>query len=140
MSDGLLMNLAAIEGSDHMTSPHADKYDRDGWYRATIAELIKVVREQHAQARQTMTAQMVSVESLCIQCGTWHSVQLRQTGEGTRMESQVMTKVRPVCWVCGNRPLSIVTCHEVPNQSPPSTHTSDGSPDPTSAAGINRDG
>ena len=48
MSDGLLMNLAAIENSDHMTSRHADKYDVDGWYRATITELIKVVRELHA--------------------------------------------------------------------------------------------
>jgi hypothetical protein len=49
VSDGLLMNLAAIERSDHMTSLHASKYDFDGWYRATITELIKVVREQHAE-------------------------------------------------------------------------------------------
>jgi hypothetical protein len=47
VSDGLLMNLAAIENSDHMTSPHADKYDFDGWYRARITALIKVIREQH---------------------------------------------------------------------------------------------
>ena len=52
MSDGLLINLAAIENSDHMTSPHADKYDCDGRDRATITELIKAVREQHSQSKQ----------------------------------------------------------------------------------------
>jgi hypothetical protein len=49
MTDGLLMNLAAIENSDHMTSIHASKYDFDGWYRTTITELIKIVRQQHAE-------------------------------------------------------------------------------------------
>jgi hypothetical protein len=43
------MNLAAIEHSDHMTSPQADEHDVDGWYQATIKELIKVTREQHAE-------------------------------------------------------------------------------------------
>jgi hypothetical protein len=60
--DGLLMNLAAIENSDHMTSPQADKYDFDGWYRATITELIKVVREQHAlDIRAAVEDQMIEL-------------------------------------------------------------------------------
>jgi hypothetical protein len=56
MSDGLLIDLAAIEQSDHMTSPHADKYDFDGWYRTTITGLIKVIREQHAGLHEVTTS------------------------------------------------------------------------------------
>jgi hypothetical protein len=71
MSYGVLMNLAAIEHSDHMTSPHADKYDLDGWYRATITELIKVIREQHAE------------RTLHVTVNSWGDWLLLQDGGGT---------------------------------------------------------
>ena len=56
------MNLAAIENSDHMTSPRADKYDFDGWYRATITELIAHARD--LEASRTLNFKLIAEEQI----------------------------------------------------------------------------
>jgi hypothetical protein len=164
VSDGLLINLAAIENSDHMTSPHADKYDCDGWYRATITELIKAVREQHSQVssieysadlrgdrapRPKAFIQWKGTDVCldfhctcgeqghidddfayyvqCMACGAVYempvTVPMRRLLEGE--EPRMEPKVDDGQWNAASA--RAIT-------SPPSTHTSEGSPKPTSAA------
>lgn len=43
----------------------------------------------------------VHVEALCEPCGVWHSITVKPMGDG----AEPITKVRPVCWICGHRPL-----------------------------------
>jgi hypothetical protein len=144
VSDGLLMNLAAIEHSDQMTSPHADKYDFDGWYRAHIRELIAVIRTMHAEQRaadkqvnneETERGFMVvgirpspADESMAyvgaaggvntLEAAENHKAycEMRAADEGWHVERYAVARLIEVAI------------------SPPSTHTSDGSPESTESA------
>jgi hypothetical protein len=48
----------------------------------------------------------VMTEALCEPCGTWHTIRLSRTGMGLSTESTELSKIRPVCWVCGHTPLA----------------------------------
>jgi hypothetical protein len=131
VSDGLLMNLAAIENSDHMTSPHADKYDFDGWYRAHITELIKVVREQHAelhdlQQSRTLEFKLVAEEKIRLQ-----QVRITELEDALRpfADAGFASIDNGQTWQV-NIPIEDWknAARVLANESPSSTNTSDGSP------------
>ena len=65
-----LLNLAAIEGADHMTSPNANTVDSDGWYRDTILRLVAYARSleksQGLLAQERDTYLNLSVQAQCI--------------------------------------------------------------------------
>jgi hypothetical protein len=151
VSDGLLMNLAVIERDPHMTSLAIPNHDPGGWYRATITELIKVIREQHAEGRPSMHTSDGDQEGR-VQVGerpaefefAYFVVYAHDRGFGctefwrkTPIESfdDVKSIAEEIESNDGVGKVCILNWIRYPGiQSPPSTHTSDGSPRPTSAA------
>jgi hypothetical protein len=46
----------------------------------------------------------VYVTAGCERCGLWHDLTLRKLGPNSALPDEV----RPVCWVCGHRPLVVI--------------------------------